>query len=240
MKFDAIKILKSQNAVVAVLVLALFAQMPHAASVFYRYSHTQNLWVALQSIGFAVALEVAVLVFVVRGSIQTSWGFAGFSIAVNAAYYSEGSLSVLSSVAAWPFWLLSAGLPVAIALYSHEVADKTAIAQVAQPEAQPPLRFVTDNMQVVAANMQIAAMGRKETAAGDCSTAIDSANTATDPAASLQGTASAGCSTAITERQSAILQMRSEGQTRKQIAALFGIALRTVDNEIKIARSVAG
>jgi hypothetical protein len=227
MSFDAIKLLKSQNAVVAVLVLALLAQMPHAASVFYHYSHAQNVWVSLQSIGFAVALEVAVLVFVARGSIQTSWGFAVFSIAINAVYYSDGSMSTLLSASSWPFWLLSAGLPVAIALYSHEVADDPHTVTVRNHAATEPLRVVAGNMQVVTGNMHIAAVERNS--------ATEHCN---DTAIEVAVPVAVDCSTAITERQAQILQLRSAGKTRGEIAALFGISLRTVDNEVKAARAV--
>jgi len=117
---EPIKLLKSQNAVIVVLVVALLAQMPHAQAVFYDNGHTQNLLGLVFSIFAAVALEIAVLVFVVRGNVHASWGFALFSIAINLVYYADAQ-------AAWylpnPSWLLSAGLPIAIALYSHEVAE---------------------------------------------------------------------------------------------------------------------
>ena len=111
--------LKSQNAVVAVLVLALLAQMPHAKYVFLDDSHDHSWFGWLQAWGGAIALEVAVLVFVIRGNVRVSWGFALFSVAVNLIYYSEPHIAWYVPRASW---LLSAGLPVAIALYSHEVA----------------------------------------------------------------------------------------------------------------------
>ena len=116
---DITKRLKSQNTVVGVLVLALLAQMPHAQHVFYASSHAHDWFGWVQSWGGAIALEVAVLVFVIRGNIKVSWGFASFSVAINLMYYYNMSLApYLSPV------LLSIGLPLAIALYSHEVADK--------------------------------------------------------------------------------------------------------------------
>lgn len=113
--------LKSQNAVVTVLVLALAAQMPHAQYVFFVNNHDHSWFGWLQSWGGAIALEVAVLVFVIRGNTLVSWGFAAFSVAVNLIYYHDSSVAWYMPRASW---LLSAGLPVAIALYSHEVADR--------------------------------------------------------------------------------------------------------------------
>ncbi len=119
----ALEKLQSSNAVLAVLVLALLAQMPHAQHVFF-YLGTDKGWFGwVQSWFGAVALEFAVLVFVVRGKQLESWGFAVFSIAVNMVYYYDPAVALWVPRATW---LLSAGLPVAIALYSHEVAGKHA------------------------------------------------------------------------------------------------------------------
>ena len=121
MKFDILGKLRTQDSVLAVLVLALLAQMPHAQHVFYGLSQDLGWFGWVQSWFAAVALEFAVLVFVVRGKTLESWGFAAFSIAINLIYY------YVPEVALWvprATWLLSAGLPVAIALYSHEVAGR--------------------------------------------------------------------------------------------------------------------
>ena len=127
MKFDILGKLRTQDSVLAVLVLALLAQMPHAQHVFYGLSQDLGWFGWVQSWFAAVALEFAVLVFVVRGKTLESWGFAAFSIAINLIYY------YVPEVALWmprATWLLSAGLPVAIALYSHEVAGKVIDTEV--------------------------------------------------------------------------------------------------------------
>ena len=119
----ALEKLQSSNAVLAVLVLALLAQMPHAQHVFFNLGSDLGWFGWVQSWFGAVALEFAVLVFVVRGKQLESWGFAVFSIAVNMVYYYDPAVALWVPRATW---LLSAGLPVAIALYSHEVAGKHA------------------------------------------------------------------------------------------------------------------
>ncbi len=146
---EPIKLLKSQNAVIVVLVVALLAQMPHAQAVFYDNGHAQNLLGLVFSIFAAVALEIAVLVFVVRGNIRASWSFALFSIAINLVYYADAQ-------AAWylpnPSWLLSAGLPIAIALYSHEVADQ---AEIVQDDARPEYTIVQPAAEIVQSEISI-------------------------------------------------------------------------------------
>lgn len=129
--------LQTLSAVLGVLVLGLLAQMPHAQHVFF-YLGTDKGWFGwVQSWFGAVALEFAVLVFVVRGKQLESWGFAVFSIAINMVYYYDPAVALWVPRATW---LLSAGLPVAIALYSHEVAGKHGVNLVADEvdtDAQP-------------------------------------------------------------------------------------------------------
>jgi len=117
----ALEKLQSSNAVLAVLVLALLAQMPHAQHVFFNRGSDAGWFGWVQSWFGAVALEFAVLVFVVRGKTLESWGFALFSVAINLVYYHSPEIAWYTPRATW---LLAAGLPVAIALYSHEVAGK--------------------------------------------------------------------------------------------------------------------
>jgi len=113
--------LQTLSAVLGVLVLGLLAQMPHAQHVFFHLGTDKGWFGWVQSWFGAVALEFAVLVFVVRGKQLESWGFAVFSIAINMVYYYDPAVALWMPRATW---LLSAGLPVAIALYSHEVAGQ--------------------------------------------------------------------------------------------------------------------
>lgn len=124
--------LRSSNATLIVLVLALCAQIPHAADVFRLLvpiltcngvdGIAMCVGAYVHSYLFAGALEMAVLLFVVRGKERESYAFAGVSVAMNLAYYGLHSVS-LFSMASFPAWLVSVALPSAIALYSHVVAD---------------------------------------------------------------------------------------------------------------------
>lgn len=116
-----IELLRSQVATLTVLALALLAQLPHAAEVFMQAGGASGWWGWLHGLAYAIALELAVLLFVVQERRKESYGFAFVSVLVNLAYYAERVQ--LFSVQALPAWLISLALPIAIALYSHAIAE---------------------------------------------------------------------------------------------------------------------
>ena len=127
---NIIAALRTPVATLAVLVAALLAQLPHAADVFRLVVHGSGLWQVAHSYSYAIALELAVLLFVVQRRNIESYLFAFVSICVNLAYYSLHGVN-LFSVAALPAWLISIALPAAIARYSHLIVD----AGIAQDDA---------------------------------------------------------------------------------------------------------
>ena len=137
--------LHSQAAVLLLLALALLAQTPHTASVFHRLAGGTNdtLWQLsaswLHAAFYAVALEFATLLFVVRGNTRLSWTFAAVSVLANAAYYWRDAMPVSYMASAL---LISLALPACIAFYSHGVADvpthdKPAAAVQDKPKRKP-------------------------------------------------------------------------------------------------------
>ena len=133
----AIKFLRSPLATLIVLCSALLAQLPHASDVF-RMIVAGNGWPAiLHGFTYAVALELAVLLFVVQHRNVESYIFAAVSILVNLSYYYLHGVALLS-VAALPAWLVSIALPAAIAQYSHLI-----VAATEQGELQPATPAVT-------------------------------------------------------------------------------------------------
>jgi len=118
----AIGFLRSPVATLAVLVTALVAQLPHAADVFRLAVAGAGLGATLHSYSYAVALELAVLLFVVQRRNIESYVFAVASICINLAYYALHEVDLLSASSA-PAWLISVALPVAIARYSHLIVD---------------------------------------------------------------------------------------------------------------------
>jgi DNA-directed RNA polymerase specialized sigma24 family protein len=135
----AISFLRTPVATLAVLVTALVAQLPHAADVFRLAVAGHGLGATLHSYSYAVALELAVLLFVVQRRNVESYIFAVASICINLAYYALHGVN-LASVAAAPAWLISVALPVAMARYSHllvDAAHEESVQPVEQPVEQP-------------------------------------------------------------------------------------------------------
>ena len=112
--------LRSEAATLALVIVAIAAQGPHAAEVFLRLAPHGGWLGILHATLYAIALELATLVFVVRGRQRLAWLFAFVSVAVNFVYYAGNDLQPAQ-------WfggaLVSLALPVSIAFYSHEVAD---------------------------------------------------------------------------------------------------------------------
>lgn len=141
-----IDVLRSPNAVLIVLVLALIAQTPHAADVFRIIGHSSTLLAYFHSYSFAIALELAVLVFVIQNRQIESYGFAGVSIAMNLSYYFLTG-NTLIAIEALPDWLVSITLPVAIARYSHVVVE-------ASPEQSKPKQYRRTTVQLTRTDEQ--------------------------------------------------------------------------------------
>ncbi len=145
-----IEILKSPNAVLGVLALALLAQMPHAADVFRMTVHSAktadaSIWEKGHSYSYAIALELAVLLFVIQNRHLESYGFAAVSVFVNLSYYGLHGVN-LFAWSAFPAYLVSVALPVAIALYSHVAADAKTTEQ--EPAAKRVTRTVRNTQTV--------------------------------------------------------------------------------------------
>ncbi len=120
-----IRFLRSSSAILAVLILALLAQIPHAAYVFLHRGESFIWWDYVFAIGFAVALEFAVLVFVLNSCLIESYFFAVVSVAMNLCYYHMKGVT-LFSLDAIDAWIIAFALPAAIARYSHLAAHKFA------------------------------------------------------------------------------------------------------------------
>lgn len=118
-----IELLRKSYIALLVLALALVAQIPHAAYVFDHIAGNiaENQWTML-GFSYAIALELAVLMFVVHGKQAESYAFAGASVLVNLSYYAMHNVA-LRSLEAFPAWLVAFMLPVAIARYSHVIAE---------------------------------------------------------------------------------------------------------------------
>jgi len=119
---NIISALRTPVATLVVLGMALIAQLPHAADVFRLIVGGEGWTAVAHGYAYAVALELAVLLFVVQRRDAESYLFAAVSVLVNLSYYALHGID-LFSVAALPAWLVSIALPVAIARYSHLLVE---------------------------------------------------------------------------------------------------------------------
>ena len=116
--------LRSEAALLTLLAMALISQTPHTAVLFHRLSPVAdgiaNTATWLHAVAYAIALEFATLVFVVRGQRKPAWTFAAVSIGVNLLYYAVGAITPIYIMSAL---MVSVALPSSIAFYSHGVAE---------------------------------------------------------------------------------------------------------------------
>lgn len=131
--------LHSEASVLLVLALALLAQTPHTATVFHRLAEGVNGvdWLAWVHASFyAIALEFATLLFVVRGNRRLAWTFAIVSVLANGAYYWHGDMTAAYIASAV---LISLALPACIAFYSHDISSAAQIPSVAEKAPSTPV-----------------------------------------------------------------------------------------------------
>lgn len=141
------KFFASSNATLTLVLLALLAQLPHTAALVHRLapvSTTDELRIAwflswLHAYIYAIALEGGILLLVVRGRHVWSWVFAGASVLVNIGYYWQSGWTIDAITDDMlRAGLVSLMLPLAIALYSHEIAGPETQSGERQPHPKAP------------------------------------------------------------------------------------------------------
>ena len=213
---NIIAALRTPVATLVVLVAALLAQLPHAADVFRLVVHGDGLWQVAHSYSYAIALELAVLLFVVQRRNVESYLFAFVSICVNLAYYSLHGVN-LFSWAALPAWLISIALPAAIARYSHLIVD----AGIAQDDTdETPQEDAQDVDTVADAAPQI--------------DATTTAQTATTQARKRKATKRKPQKLTPEQRRMQILESGMDDAA--EVAAQFNVSMRTAQADIAATR----
>ena len=208
--------LRTPVATLIVLCSALLAQLPHAADVFRLIVMGDGVWPVLHSYTYAIALELAVLLFVVQRRNVESYLFAAVSILVNLSYYYLHGVALFTP-AALPAWLVSIALPAAIAQYSHLIAAAT--AQTATPATQPRAwnwRFWRKAATRVVAPAQ---------------TRADAPQPTQEPAPQ-----DADAPATLTPAQRRAQIREQEITDPAQVAAQFGVSLRTAQTDIAQVR----
>ena len=227
----AINLLKSPLATLVVLCSALLAQLPHAADVFRMIVMGSDWLAKLHSYTYAVALELAVLLFVVQRRNVESYFFAFVSILVNLSYYYLHGVALIS-IAALPAWLISIALPLAIAQYSHLIAAsvdgvEAETAKLAKPAKvrryrwqfwrkplESPAELPAPNDTTLAPIVAPSPSGGHSEAAGK--------------SRKPRGTAKTGKSAVSPETKAIILRSIENGAKPVDVAGEFSVSINTV------------
>jgi hypothetical protein len=229
-------VLRTPGAMLAALVLALIAQLEHTAQVFMLVVGAQGWQAQLHAYSFALAVETAVLLFVLAGHKRISYAFALATFATNLSYYAMAGVDLLSVQGA-PAWLMSLLLPAAIMGYSHTIAERG--------DSQPHQGALTPLETPVA---------RPEGMTGHSSETVTTADDATEAATDTVPPVVLVTPTVAPARKRApVVRKRKPAkldatQRRAQIAesgvtdvsaimAQFGVKLRTAQSDIAAVRA---
>lgn len=118
---------KSDRGPALAILLSLTVMIFHTAATFYTVSipDTAIGWIKTagilgMSIVFAISVDLAVLIFALRGRKVISWLFSAFQIVVNVSHFQQMNDG---SALQWVQVFISFALPVAIAIFSHEIKE---------------------------------------------------------------------------------------------------------------------
>ena len=221
-------ILRTPGAMLAALALALVAQLEHTAQVFLMVVGATGWQAQLHAYAFALAVETAVLLFVLAGHKRISYAFALATFATNLSYYAMAGVDLLSVQGA-PAWLMSLLLPAAIMGYSHTIAERGGAVSSTTTPAETFLA------RPVAVQGQVDDSAPELPAAELPTVAVQSP--APRQPAKRQPAKRKPTKLSATQRQA---QIASSGVTDpSSIVAQFGVSLRTAKNDIAAVRSAA-
>lgn len=231
--------LRTPVATLAVLCMALLAQLPHAADVF-RMIVAGVGWAAVaHGYAYAVALELAVLLFVVQRRDAESYLFAGVSVLVNLSYYALHGID-LFSVAALPAWLVSIALPAAIARYSHLLVETPVSAEPTRTVAELPVEIaqeVSGTVRGGGANMAATIAENDGIDHGAITQATQPATPTQTARKPAQRKRKAAKATKLTPAQRRAQIAESGTLDASAITAQFGVSLRTAQDDIAAVRA---
>ena len=120
--------LKTENAIMLLILCGLAAQIPHAQAVWYHAStgtiiyEQSHLFTWIFSWLFALGLEFSTLMYVIHSRHFLSYVFAAISVGINLFYFQIANPDHFALMP-YRYWLISFVLPLAIASYSHLCAE---------------------------------------------------------------------------------------------------------------------
>lgn len=218
--------LRTPIATLIVLCAALLSQMPHAADVFRLLVAGEGVWAIAHGYAYAIALELAVLLFVVQRRNLESYIFAVVSVLVNLSYYALHGKD-LFTVAALPAWLVSIALPAAIARYSH------LLVEAPEPERPQPAKTPTK------------APALKATSTTTTNTPSEAPRPATPPSEAISEVGEAtetadgakpAAPSPLTPAQRRAHIVEQELTDPAQVAAIFNVSRRTAQGDLAAVR----
>ena len=215
--------LRTPVAMLLALVLALVAQLEHTAQVFMQVVDAHGIYAQMHAYAFAVAVETAVLLFVLAGHRRISYGFAIATALTNLSYYAMQGVDLLSVQGA-PAWLMSLLLPAAIVGYSHTIADA--------PQQEKPPKPATTNIQPVEhakarGDVPVGTLGHSSKTPPDAAPA-ETGDLPATPAEQPQDVPTH-------DKRTQALQLRDEGYTAAEIARMTGAKYSTVQSWLRRA-----
>ena len=229
--------LRTPSAMLVALLLALVAQLEHTAQVFMQTVNATGDGAQVHAYAFAIAVETAVLLFVLHGHKRISYGFAIATFATNLSYYAMHGVD-LTSIAGAPAWLMAGLLPAAIVGYSHTIADVPHGATPAQPAAtttprrwqfwrKPAESTTTDNLARAAV--------QTPTARPSATSGHPDATPAAAPEPAAAPKQPEPDAMPQPDKRTQAMQLRDEGYTAAEIAKMTDAKYSTVQSWLRRA-----
>jgi hypothetical protein len=232
--------LRTPSAMLVALLLALVAQLEHTAQVFMQVVHASGDGAQVHAYAFAIAVETAVLLFVLHGHKRISYGFAIATFATNLSYYAMHGVD-LTSIAGAPAWLMAGLLPAAIVGYSHTIADTpntTATTTPAKPATRRRWQFWRKPTEPATTHATSNTTTPTPVATPSESGGHSEAVSATSAPAEQTGATSGqpeGADVPTHDTRTQALQLRDEGYTAAEIARMTGAKYSTVQSWLRRA-----
>ena len=223
--------LRTPVAMLLALVLALVAQLEHTAQVFMQVVDAHGIYAQVHSYAFAVAVETAVLLFVLAGHRRISYGFAIATALTNLSYYAMQGVDLLSVHGA-PAWLMSLLLPAAIVGYSHTIADAPRGGDLPEySHAMPPEGTKEPRKKNKGYGGAVSPVQAQPAATEQASEGVRESPVP----AETEAPADASQDVPTHDTRTQALQLRDEGYTAAEIARMTGAKYSTVQSWLRRA-----
>lgn len=234
-------------ATAVLLFIALLAQAPHAAEVFFRIAPAAVGWefylAVAGAILYAIALESATAYFVWKEETKLAWIFAFVSVVHNLCYYApEGPINTWLEVMTVRYiasaLLVSFSLPVAIAAFSHVQAT----AKKTSATTDATATTATANDTATATPQEQTAIAEEEEAELDVTTMSDTelrtVKTTVRKQTATRNRNTATADSKMTKERRRMHIAESGNFDVDAVMAQYGVGKRTAEGDIAEARKL--